>query len=55
MAADRRPFHKRCVKCIHCAKILSPGSLNEHGGQLYCNLCYANLFLPQVREYIQSV
>ena len=48
MASDRRPHHKQCVKCVHCSKRLSAATLNEHTGKLYCNTCYANIFMPQV-------
>merc|ERR1712223_160524 len=38
MAADRKPFHKKCVKCVACGKGLTPATLNEHETQLYCNV-----------------
>merc|ERR1711962_350263 len=47
MASDRRPFHKQCVKCNTCSKKLAPANINEHGGKLFCMLCYANNFMPQ--------
>ena len=50
MASDRRPHHKQCVKCVHCSKRLSASTLNEHAGKLYCNLCYTNMFMPQVQN-----
>jgi len=46
MAADRKPYHKSCVKCISCRISLNPGTLNEHEEMLYCNLCYAKIFNP---------
>jgi len=45
MAADRKPFHKKCVKCRTCGKGLTPATLNEHQTQLYCNPCYENIFI----------
>merc|ERR1712012_905958 len=45
MAADRKPFHKKCVKCVACGKGLTPATLNEHETQLYCNFCYENIFI----------
>eukprot|EP00088_Acartia_fossae_P014202 TRINITY_DN17579_c0_g1_i1.p1 TRINITY_DN17579_c0_g1~~TRINITY_DN17579_c0_g1_i1.p1 ORF type:complete len:228 (-),score=68.03 TRINITY_DN17579_c0_g1_i1:386-1024(-) len=47
MAADRRPFHKQCVKCFDCTKSLVPATINEHQGSLYCHFCYSNKFMPQ--------
>jgi len=40
MASDRKPYHKKCVKCKSCAKSLTPATLNEHQTQLYCLPCY---------------
>merc|ERR1712055_222549 len=45
MAADRKPFHKNCVKCKSCSKSLNSATLNEHQTQLYCNPCYDNIFM----------
>jgi len=40
MASDRKPYHKKCVKCKSCSKALTPATLNEHQTQLYCLPCY---------------
>ena len=47
MAADRRPFHKACVKCVKCRKVLGPATINEHQTQLFCKACYDGIFMPQ--------
>jgi len=47
MAADRKPFHKKCVKCKTCSKALTSATINEHQTQLYCSPCYDNIFRPQ--------
>eukprot|EP00092_Neocalanus_flemingeri_P059460 GFUD01071077.1.p1 GENE.GFUD01071077.1~~GFUD01071077.1.p1 ORF type:complete len:152 (+),score=52.64 GFUD01071077.1:28-456(+) len=47
MAADRTPFHKACVKCGHCKKTLTPADINEHEKQLFCRVCYENVFRPR--------
>jgi len=44
MACDRKPFHKKCVKCKSCCKGLTPATLNEHNTQLYCTPCYEIVF-----------
>ena len=49
MAADRKPFHKKCVKCKSCNKVLTSATLNEHETQLYCKACYDNIFMLMVR------
>ena len=54
MAADRRPFHKQCVKCWTCEKKLVPATINEHDSKLYCPACYANKFMPQV-EFSKTI
>ncbi len=47
MAADRKPFHKQCVKCFKCHKALNPATINEHQSQLFCKACYDGIFMPQ--------
>merc|ERR1712183_1008999 len=47
MAADRTPFHIKCLKCSKCNKSLSPANLNEHEKKLFCPLCYEEMFNPQ--------
>jgi len=46
MAADRKPFHKGCVKCFQCRMNLTPASLNNHEDQLFCSVCYEKIFNP---------
>ena len=50
MAVDRTPFHKVCLKCKSCGKILNTASLNEHNTQLFCKGCYEGLFDAHVRS-----
>jgi len=45
MAADRTPYHIKCLKCFHCKKKLNPANLNEHEKQLYCKNCYEMKFV----------
>jgi len=47
MAGDRKPFHKQCVKCFNCKKVLNSSTLNDHNDQLFCQPCYQNIFCPQ--------
>merc|ERR1712226_1664437 len=45
MAADRTPYHIKCLKCYQCKKKLNPSTLNEHQKQLYCRNCYEANFV----------
>merc|ERR1719350_465661 len=47
MAGDRKPYHKQCVKCVNCKKVLNPSTINNHKDQLFCSPCYQNIFNPQ--------
>lgn len=47
MAADRKPFHRGCVKCYQCRISLNPRTLNEREEQLFCNVCYEKIFNAQ--------
>ncbi|XP_072425510.1 cysteine-rich protein 2-like [Chiloscyllium punctatum] len=43
-----RDWHKFCLKCERCNKILSPGSHASHDDKPYCHKpCYATLFGPK--------
>jgi hypothetical protein len=46
MAADRKPYHRGCVKCFQCRVQLNPMTLNENKEQLFCNSCYESIFNP---------
>uniref|UniRef100_UPI00358FCF57 cysteine-rich protein 1-like n=1 Tax=Myxine glutinosa TaxID=7769 RepID=UPI00358FCF57 len=40
-------WHRACLKCKKCGKILTPGSHSEHDNSPYCTKpCYAALFGP---------
>uniref|UniRef100_A0A671MUF3 Cysteine-rich protein 2-like n=2 Tax=Sinocyclocheilus TaxID=75365 RepID=A0A671MUF3_9TELE len=41
-------WHRFCLKCERCSKILSPGGHAEHDGLPYCHKpCYGTLFGPK--------
>ena len=50
IAADRTPFHKACVKCRRCRKMLSAATINEHREHLYCKACYHVVFMEKVYQ-----
>lgn len=35
-----KPYHKHCLKCVVCNKLLDSVSLLEHDGEPYCNNCH---------------
>merc|ERR1712189_175156 len=42
-----KDWHKLCLKCTKCSRILTPGSHAENSGKPYChNPCYSALFGP---------
>ena len=42
-----KDWHKSCLKCEKCKKVLNPGQHAQHDGKPYCNNpCYAALFGP---------
>eukprot|EP01113_Clastostelium_recurvatum_P011718 TRINITY_DN159_c0_g1_i5.p1 TRINITY_DN159_c0_g1~~TRINITY_DN159_c0_g1_i5.p1 ORF type:complete len:445 (-),score=132.05 TRINITY_DN159_c0_g1_i5:88-1317(-) len=42
--ADKSVFHKTCLKCVHCAKVLSLGNYAGMGGKFYCKPHFKQLF-----------
>eukprot|EP00095_Tigriopus_kingsejongensis_P011713 maker-scaffold452_size166894-snap-gene-0.43 protein:Tk11713 transcript:maker-scaffold452_size166894-snap-gene-0.43-mRNA-1 annotation:"muscle lim protein mlp84b" len=41
IATDRTPYHRMCVRCVGCKTGLTPGSLTEKDGQIYCRVCFS--------------
>ena len=39
-------WHKTCLKCLDCRKLLDSTTLTEHEGEVYCKACYAKHFGP---------
>ncbi|GAA6018820.1 hypothetical protein JCM11491_006875 [Sporobolomyces phaffii] len=39
-----RAFHKICLKCVSCGKLLEPRLLVDHDGQAYCKACHGKSF-----------
>ena len=52
IGSDRTPFHKRCLKCRRCKKMLSPLTINEHRNNLFCKACYHAVFLEKVDVFL---
>ncbi|XP_074660309.1 cysteine and glycine-rich protein 2-like [Tubulanus polymorphus] len=44
--AGGKKFHKLCLKCQTCNKLLTPGSIKQHQDGLYCPSCYGKDFGP---------
>ena len=54
IAADRTPFHKACLKCRRCRKMLNALTINEHRDHLYCKPCYHMVFMEKVKKIFVS-
>ncbi|KPV72100.1 uncharacterized protein RHOBADRAFT_66995 [Rhodotorula graminis WP1] len=37
-------YHKLCLKCVECGKLLEPRLLVDHDGQAYCKGCHAKSY-----------
>ncbi|GAA5971781.1 hypothetical protein JCM21900_003119 [Sporobolomyces salmonicolor] len=37
-------YHKLCLKCVACGKILEPRLLVDHDGEAYCKACHGKSF-----------
>ncbi|GAA5826505.1 hypothetical protein JCM3770_005964 [Rhodotorula araucariae] len=37
-------YHKLCLKCVACGKLLEPRLLVDHDGQAYCKSCYSRSY-----------
>lgn len=53
-SAERRQsigfdWHRQCLKCEECGKVLNPGQHAEHKESPYCHIpCYSALFGPKL-------
>ena len=42
-----KEWHRQCLRCEKCNKVLTPGSHAQREGKPYCHVpCYASLFGP---------
>ncbi|GAA5978645.1 hypothetical protein JCM11641_002799 [Rhodosporidiobolus odoratus] len=39
-----QPFHKLCLKCTACSRLLEPRLLVDHDGAAYCKACHSIFF-----------
>merc|ERR1712107_93993 len=44
MVADKKVFHKVCMKCAHCKKTLGLGNFVALNGKYYCKPHFKQLF-----------
>ena len=47
--ANSKVYHKLCLKCYGCTKMLDAGSVVEHLGLAYCQNCYMKLMRKEHR------
>eukprot|EP00127_Corallochytrium_limacisporum_P002477 Clim_evm34s128 gene=Clim_evmTU34s128 len=45
--ANSKSYHKLCLKCNTCNKLLDSTSLNERRDDIFCNGCYSKKFGPE--------
>lgn len=44
ISADEKTFHKTCLKCTHCSKVLSTGTYASMSNVYYCKPHFKQLF-----------
>ncbi|CAH7681787.1 expressed protein [Phakopsora pachyrhizi] len=44
LGPNSTPYHKMCLKCTSCSKVLDPINLLEHGYNPYCKICHSRAF-----------
>ena len=56
MVADRKPMHKRCLKCDRCHKMLTPANLNTmvEEAKIFCQNCYNDAVMASLVELLFS-
>ena len=57
MVADRKPYHRACLKCERCKKTLTPANINTmvEEVKIYCQTCYNDAVVATlVRNYVFS-
>lgn len=48
-------YHKLCLRCIKCSKLLDSTSITDREGKIYCRACYSRDFGPKVYLYIYII
>ncbi|KAI9300821.1 hypothetical protein BJ944DRAFT_252798 [Cunninghamella echinulata] len=44
-------YHKYCLKCTECGKLLNSTNMQDRNSDIYCRGCYASLFGPKGYGY----
>jgi len=42
-----KTWHKLCLVCYNCKKLLEPGTMLDHKEQIFCRTCYRSQFGPK--------
>jgi len=42
-----KSWHKSCIRCSTCSKVVTNGNWSDTGGKIYCNKCYENQFVDE--------
>lgn len=51
VVAPGGPYHKLCLKCKDCSKLLDSTNMTESAGDLYCKNCHARNFGPRGESF----
>ncbi|RIA95798.1 cysteine and glycine-rich protein 1 [Glomus cerebriforme] len=44
-------YHKLCLRCVNCDKLVSSSNLADREGKIYCRPCYSKAFGPKGYGY----
>lgn len=55
VSALGKDYHKLCLKCTACNKLLAAGNVLEHAEQPYCKGCYGSLIGPKGYGFGNSI
>ncbi|CAG8527456.1 9172_t:CDS:2 [Ambispora leptoticha] len=44
-------YHKLCLRCVQCSKLLDSTNMTDRDGKIYCRLCYSKEFGPKGYGY----
>ncbi|CAG8516115.1 5476_t:CDS:2 [Diversispora eburnea] len=44
-------YHRLCLRCVSCSKLLDPGNMTDRDSKIYCCPCYSKEFGPKGYGY----
>jgi hypothetical protein len=53
VSAVGKTWHKTCLRCTECKKVVTFGNWSDTGGKIYCNHCYDKKFVDdETKQYV---